>query len=210
MRKYTLLILIVALLGLAMTGEARRKQGMKAVVAGLDNTGGAVQIVKSAGAAAPALPTFTYFRITFTSPFSGVDLVLSEMYYYDENDSKIVDNNFTAASNGVATLTYAPSYSAGYKLFDGIVGAAWQTGWGDTAPKSITLQIPVAKTLKKYLLSKGDGYNTQAPKVWAVYGSNTGAFSGEETLLSTVADATSVWKPNYISFATATVDITYP
>lgn len=53
MKKLTV-ILCVILLGLCMTGEARRKQGMKAVVAGLDNTGGAVQIVRSAVAVAPA------------------------------------------------------------------------------------------------------------------------------------------------------------
>lgn len=73
-----------------------------------------------------------------------------------------------------------------------LVSNYWGTALGSPLPSYLQVQLPIAKSIVSYSIQGVDTPNiTQNVKTWTLLGSNTGAFSGEETTLDTQSNITS-------------------
>ncbi|MDR3563312.1 MAG: hypothetical protein P4N59_18020 [Negativicutes bacterium] len=84
-----------------------------------------------------------------------------------------------------ASSLYSAAYDA-YKAFNksNVAGDFWETASG-VVTGWVKVQFPSAKTITKYRLScpPDSGWTAVMPRIWTMEGSNTGAFSGEQTIV---------------------------
>jgi hypothetical protein len=102
----------------------------------------------------------------------------------------------TSETSATGTVTASGFFAGGYepwRAVDGTffvyIGSTWLVALG--VSQWLQYQFNTAKTITSYTLSSTDGNANRAPAAWTLYGSNTGAFAGEETTLDTRSGVTS-------------------
>jgi hypothetical protein len=94
----------------------------------------------------------------------------------------------TSATSVSGTASASSEYGAGYeawRAFDGIAWNGFTGAWiaATAGTEWLQYEFASAKTINGYSIASASGWASRAPNAWTLYGSNTGAFAGEETTL---------------------------
>lgn len=130
--------------------------------------------------------SFRYFKVTIDTQNGGADNGrVKKMYLSDDGGSTVIGDNMTsntAPSPLVADASASPTTA--YKAFDGANASYWA---GAFAGDWISRDLGSEKTLNYILVNTRNTFRINA---LTIHGSNTGAFAGEETLLTSTSGQT--------------------
>ena len=106
----------------------------------------------------------------------------------------------TVSASGIVSTTYAS-----WKAFadNGSAGAnGWQTS--PSFPVWLQYEFATSKVINKYSITPNENELIQSPNSWTIEASNTGTFTGEETVLDTVTNYVFTSGVKYFTFSNST------
>ena len=148
------------------------------------------KISSDTAAASLTLPTYRYYRMTFETGYLGNGSVVNEIKFYTgagQTGTAYPSNMTSNTAPSPFVASQSGSTTAPYKSFDGDSSSiGWWSGNGSPGASSDYLQIDLGtsveiKSMKMFL------YAPYQPARITVKGSKTGAFTGEEIVLLSMA-----------------------
>lgn len=149
--------------------------------------------------------SFRYFKFIITATTGSASRAsINELRFFDADDNPYPSVAMTAINAPSPLIcVHSSSYSSGtycWKAFNQISDASvdgWVASTGSSLPQWITLDLGVGNSLipAKIGIVRGQfpsGYYCY-PSAFSLYGSNTGAFAGEETLIYSTSGVTTGW-----------------
>jgi hypothetical protein len=131
---------------------------------------------------------YSYYRLNISSNVSGGSIQITDIFLYTLDFLSVTTN---VAYGGGATSA-RQEYSFGSEIPSSAFDKNTSTKWlGDTVTGTFWLQYDfgsIAWKLASYTICTGNDAPERDPKTWTIQASNTGSFTGEQTVLDTVID----------------------
>ena len=148
------------------------------------------KISSDTAAASLTLPTYRYYRMTFETGYLGGGSIVNEIKFYTgagQTGTAYPSNMTSNTTPSPFTATQSGSTTPPYKAFDGAsYNLGWWSGNGAAGLSSDYLQIDLGASVEIKSM-KMVFYASYNPARITVKGSKTGAFTGEEIVLLSMA-----------------------